>query len=93
MYCRKADTENSRPFFKDCSLMPNKDAFRCRVCGFLESSQPWGAAGRSPDFFICPCCGVEHGYEDATHISGLADRQRWLFEGAKWHTAKSRPPE
>ena len=49
-----------------------KDTFtKCRVCGFdCSPFFPWGVAGTTPSYSICPNCGVEFGYEDAT-LTGI----------------------
>lgn len=39
------------------------NSFYCRVCGLYLGYQPWGEDGKTPSYEICPCCGVEFGYE------------------------------
>lgn len=56
----------------------------CRVCGFDSMDLPWGSDGRSPIFEICPCCGVEWGYGDATTRATARFRRAWLDRGAPW---------
>jgi hypothetical protein len=64
----------------------------CRVCGF-EDGEPWGPDGSTPSFGICPCCGVEFGYEDIT-LDGVKDyRADWLSAGAKWFDERERPSD
>lgn len=58
----------------------------CRVCGYLSDLLPWGEDGRSASFEICPCCGVEWGYEDSLPQGVRAYRQEWLERGAPWFT-------
>jgi hypothetical protein len=65
----------------------------CRVCGFREDFAPWGDDGLSPDFSFCPCCGAEHGYQDATLTAARANRRRWIDGGAKWFKDKYRPAD
>jgi hypothetical protein len=56
----------------------------CRVCGFLNDAPPWGADGRTPFYEHCPCCGVEHGYQDETAEGARRFRQTWINNGARW---------
>lgn len=56
----------------------------CRVCGFDPEEFPWGADGTEPSWEICPCCGVEYGYDDATIVGVARYRQSWLDAGAPW---------
>ncbi len=56
----------------------------CRVCGYEPADAPWGADGTQPSWAICPCCGVEFGYEDATVVGVTSYRDRWLAVGAPW---------
>ncbi|WP_449387855.1 hypothetical protein [Chryseobacterium lineare] len=64
----------------------------CRVCGLFIDDLPWGEDGKSPTYEICPCCGVEFGYEDYTVESTKKYRKEWLIKGAKWFD-KSEQPE
>ena len=63
----------------------------CRVCGFLNEDPPWGQNGNTPSFEICPCCGVEFGYEDSTLESVRRYREKWLTRGDEWNYKKARP--
>jgi hypothetical protein len=63
----------------------------CRVCGFLSESPPWGEDGLTPLFDFCPCCGVEHGYQDATKTGVLKYRADWIRSGAAWETPSLKP--
>ena len=67
------------------------DMARCHICGWELDEAPWGETGTDPTWLICDCCGCEFGYEDATEMSALAFRQRWLKAGAKWFQAKNQP--
>jgi len=64
--------------------MPNNETAFCRVCGFEPSVPPWGMTGSDPSWEICPCCGVEYGYEDASAEGARRYRRRWLELGAPW---------
>ena len=51
--------------------------YTCPVCGYNELELP------PADFTICPSCGTEFGYHDAT--ASLEElRQRWIGRGAPW---------
>ena len=63
----------------------------CRVCGYEPASPPWGEDGRSPTFEICPSCGAEYGYNDATLAAVLRYRDRWLKAGGHWYDPQIRP--
>ena len=65
--------------------------FRCRVCGFLTIDPPWGDDGRSPLYEFCPCCGVEHGYQDATPAGARRFRRDWIAAGGKWDEPSLKP--
>ncbi|MGI9948613.1 hypothetical protein [Vibrio hyugaensis] len=63
----------------------------CRVCGLTQHEPPWGGDGKSPNFDICSCCGVEFGYEDSSFISTTNYRRKWLENGAKWFDLDEMP--
>ncbi len=59
--------------------------YTCPVCGYNELELP------PADFTICPSCGTEFGYHDATaSIEEL--RQRWIKRGAPWTSQAAPPP-
>lgn len=60
----------------------------CYVCGAPCVDPPWGDDGRTPLFEICPCCGCEHGYEDASMKGIDAFRAKWLESGGLWREPK-----
>ena len=39
---------------------------------------PWGKDGKYPMFEICPCCGIESGYEDISPESIESNRRKWI---------------
>jgi hypothetical protein len=69
----------------------NDEIYRCRVCGWLHRDPPWGVDGNSPLFDFCPCCGVEHGYRDATPPGAKRYREEWLARGAVFNESEERP--
>src|SRR5215471_12008674 len=56
-------TNRIQPFTVDpptwITSMTSDEKNRCRVCGLLLESPPWGDDGRTPLFEYCPCCGGE----------------------------------
>lgn len=64
---------------------------RCRVCGYKSEDPPWGIDGRSPLYDFCPCCGVEHGYQDSSLAGARRYRAEWIAAGAKWEEANAMP--
>jgi hypothetical protein len=71
--------------------MHNDDDLRCRVCGYKSEEPPWGEDGRTPLYDFCPCCGVEHGYQDSSSTGARSYRAKWIAAGAKWEKADAKP--
>ncbi len=69
----------------------HNESCRCRVCGYLLDFPPWGDDGHTASFEICPCCGVEFGYEDSTKDSAKKYRQAWISKGASWFEPQKQP--
>ena len=67
------------------------DRHRCRVCGWLHRDPPWGVDGISPLFDYCPCCGMEHGYQDATPAGARRYRAEWRAGGAEFSERDEQP--
>lgn len=59
----------------------DKTDYLCRICGFDLHFKPWGDDGNTPSFDICPCCGVEFGYEDYCLESIRDYRTKWQLSG------------
>ncbi len=63
----------------------------CPVCGYDALRRP------PKDHTICPCCGVEFGYDDAGPVSAkemhAALRRRWIDRDAKWHSLRVPRPD
>jgi hypothetical protein len=64
---------------------------RCRVCGYRSDDPPWGEDGRTPLYDFCPCCGVEHGYQDSSPTGARNYRAEWIAAGAKWEEPAAEP--
>ncbi len=63
----------------------------CRICGLKQQNPPWGKKGDQPSFAICPCCGGEFGYDDATVEAVVTARKQWMSEGCEWFLSELRP--
>ena len=70
--------------------MLNEDLI-CRVCGYESDTPQWGTDGKTPTYEFCPCCGVEHGYQDCQPISARRYREAWIQSGANWEEASLKP--
>jgi len=73
--------------------MTNDPDLACRVCGRIQAEPPWGENGRSPNWAICPCCGVEFGYGDSNMLAIEDWRKKWLVSGARWWQPKKKPAD
>ncbi len=67
--------------------------FCCRICGYKSADPPWGEDGHSPIYDFCPCCGVEHGYQDSTPVGAQKYRIEWIAAGAKWEEPDVKPDD
>jgi hypothetical protein len=65
--------------------------FDCPVCGYPKLDEPPYDEHKCPTYIICPSCGTEFGYDDAT-VEHLALRQRWIANGMRWWSAATPPP-
>jgi hypothetical protein len=63
----------------------------CPVCGYSELQKPAYDRFGYPSFEICPCCGVEFGYQDARR-SHESLRAEWVAKGTQWRFPEARPP-
>lgn len=79
---------NLLPIFQMLNNMQNKNTFIhnneyiCRICGLIQDEPTWEEEVSSHN--LCPCCGVEFGYEDITLISIRQYRTKWIDLGYKW---------
>jgi hypothetical protein len=71
--------------------MPSDNRYTCPVCGFGGLSEPPYDEHGNASFDICPCCGTEYGYHDAT-ASHDELRRLWLAAGAPWRSQAVPPP-
>lgn len=65
--------------------------FSCPVCGFDGLGAPHRDRLGCASFDICPCCGTEFGYDDASR-SHADLRRAWRQGGARWRSRSSPPP-
>jgi hypothetical protein len=88
-YIPDAPDMGTRPTWT--TSMHNDSCLHCRVCGYGSKEPPWGVDGRTPVYDFCVCCGVEHGYQDASPMGARSYRAAWIAAGAKWEEANERP--
>ncbi len=74
-------------------MVNNEELYFCRICGFRYYNLPWGENNDNPSREICPCCGVEFGYEDSNLLGIQRYRKKWLETGAKWFEPRERPDD
>jgi hypothetical protein len=68
------------------------EKYLCPTCGYPELNQPaWDIKTGSPSFDICPCCGCEFGYNDATPLAREKYRREWTHNGANWFKPELKP--
>lgn len=70
----------------------------CPVCGYDLGFPAWDSG--SPSDEICPCCGIQFGYDDAAGGEAQLRRQTydkwradWVADGMPWRSAGIRRPE
>ena len=64
----------------------------CPVCGYPDLEEPaWDINTGAPSFDVCPCCGCEFGYEDATAIGKNRHLVKWVKSGANWFEPDLKP--
>lgn len=70
------------------------EGFKCPTCGFPKLEEPaWDSDTGSPSFNICPCCGCEFGYDDATPHGREQYRRQWIDNGAPWFNPQKKPAD
>jgi hypothetical protein len=70
----------------------------CPICGYDLGFLPWDYG--SPSFEICPSCGIQCGYSDASggsedmRIQLYKDwRKDWIDNGSKWQSSRECPED
>jgi hypothetical protein len=72
--------------------MRNEQSYACPVCGFHDLAEPPYDELGCPTYAICPCCGTEFGYDDAT-AKHRELRARWVSNGMPWWSRHTGPPQ
>ncbi len=75
-----------------------KNSHCCPVCGYNLDFMPWKGISASDE--ICPCCGIQYGYDDAAggDVSKRNSiykewQNHWIKEGMPWKSMGIDPPE
>lgn len=63
--------------------------YECPVCGYPDLTEPPFVGGEA-SFEICPCCGVEFGYQDTGRTHAQL-RKQWIDSGMPWHSRAQGP--
>ena len=63
----------------------------CPVCGYPKLDEPPYDEHNCPTYIICPSCGTEFGYDDATARHSEL-RQKWIEGGMRWWSRATSPP-
>ena len=64
----------------------------CKICGFrYDGYYPWGLDNVTPTYDLCLCCGAEFGFDDCSPEDIQAYREKWINEGAKFHSLSQCP--
>lgn len=73
--------------------MTNDKKNICPVCGFQGLNEAPYDEELNASYDICPCCGVEFGYDDfkIDNIVFEIARNKWLAKGAKWFKKDEKP--
>lgn len=77
--------------------MANEALYMCPACGYEELPEPpWWDDISSLE--ICPCCGIQFGYDDLANKGGTRAekyerwREKWKSEGFPWFSPSRQPP-
>jgi hypothetical protein len=76
-----------------------RDRYLCPVCGYPDLDEPpW--TNNSPSDEICPSCGTQFGYDDATGGDAARQqavyrelRERWKAAGCPWFSRGRSQPQ
>jgi len=67
-------------------------SYLCPVCGYPNLDEPaWDPNTGIPSFNICPSCGCEFGYNDATPQARENHLKNWVKQGAPWFRPELKP--
>lgn len=66
--------------------------YLCPVCGFDGLKEPPFNDHNEPSHEVCPCCGFEFGFDDASSQGTLnVFRKHWIENGAQWFMPNLKP--
>jgi len=70
----------------------------CPACGFPLEFEPW--TNGSPSDEMCPCCGIQFGYDDAAggDLQRRGElyaewRRTWIANDMPWHSSAMSAPK
>lgn len=69
----------------------HNNLFSCLVCGYPELDEPPYDDHGCALYNICPCCGVEFGYDDSNALHSEL-REKWIATGMQWWSRNISPP-
>ncbi|MAZ31723.1 MAG: hypothetical protein CMO06_01005 [Thalassospira sp.] len=69
-----------------------KEKIFCPICAYDDLSAPPYDQHNCPSYEICPCCGNEFGYDDAS-LSHEDLRIKWISEGMHWWSTTQPAPK
>jgi hypothetical protein len=67
--------------------------FICTICGYPNLDESPRDETGAPSFEICPSCGGEFGYNDATPEAEENYRRNWIQNGAQWLDSSLKPTD
>lgn len=68
--------------------------FHCPVCGYMYLSRPPHGSTGGASYEICPCCGIQFGYDDDDlGVSYSNWLEKWISNGMTWFSKSVPPPE
>lgn len=69
-----------------------KKKYICPICGYDQLEEPPYDETGEPSFEICPCCGIEFGYDlENFHITEDEYRDNWVKQGGDWFSPDEKP--
>lgn len=72
-------------------MLNEASTFTCPVCRFAGLSEAPYDTFNCASYSICPCCGTEFGYDDASAAHD-ALRAKWVDGGMHWWSPNVEPP-
>jgi len=74
-------------------VVMEKQKYICPICGFQGLDEAPYDEDLNASYDICPCCGVEFGYDDFKNdnVKFEIARNKWISNGAKWFNKNKKP--